>query len=114
MSFMDCSVIFNDSLPDGWGRLLLDRKLRTLGLNPDELTPLDRLSYTGSRGMGALQYEPEINDSQESKLINDLDEVARECIQVIEYDDNQFLDDLLIMNGSSAGAHPKILITIRV
>lgn len=104
--------LFNDSLPDGWGRLLLDRKLRTLGLNPNGITPLDRLSYTGSRGMGALQYEPEINDSQGLKFINDLDEIARECMQVMEYDDNQFLDDLLIMNGSSAGARPKILITI--
>lgn len=105
--------LFNDSLPDGWGRLLLDRKLRTLGLNPDGITPLDRLSYTGSRGMGALQYEPEINDSHKLKFINDLDEIARECMQVIEYDDNQFLDELLIMNGSSAGARPKILITIQ-
>lgn len=103
--------LFNDSLPDGWGRLLLDRKLRTLGLNPDGITPLDRLSYTGSRGMGALQYEPEINDSHELKFINDLDEIAQDCMQVLEYDDNQFLDDLLIMNGSSAGARPKILIT---
>ncbi len=105
--------LFNDSLPDGWGRLLLDRKLRTLGLNPDGITPLDRLSYTGSRGMGALQYQPEINDSRELKLVNDLDEIAQECMQVIEYDDNQFLDDLLIMNGSSAGARPKILIAIQ-
>lgn len=105
--------LFNDSLPDGWGRLLLDRKLRTLGLNPDGITPLDRLSYTGSHGMGALQYEPEIDDSRNLKLINDLDEIAQECMQVIEYDDTQFLDDLLIMNGSSAGARPKILIAIQ-
>ncbi|MBA3816578.1 MAG: type II toxin-antitoxin system HipA family toxin [Parachlamydiaceae bacterium] len=105
--------LFNDSLPDGWGRLLLDRKMRSIGLNPDGITPLDRLSYTGSRGMGALQYEPEINDSRELKLVNDLDEIAQECMQVIEYDDNHFLDDLLIMNGSSAGARPKILIAIQ-
>lgn len=52
--------LFNDSLPDGWGRLLLDRKLKQIGLNPDAITPLDRLSYTGSHGMGALRYEPQI------------------------------------------------------
>ena len=39
--------VFNDSLPDGWGRLLLDRKLRKMKLNPDALTPLDRLCYVG-------------------------------------------------------------------
>src|SRR5690349_17351435 len=52
--------VFNDSLPDGWGRLLLDRKLLSLGINPGTLTPLDRLAYVGSNGMGALVYEPEI------------------------------------------------------
>lgn len=67
--------LFNDSLPDGWGRLLLDRKLKALGLNPDGITPLDRLSYTGSHGMGALQYEPEIDDSKEVLPITDLDEI---------------------------------------
>jgi serine/threonine-protein kinase HipA len=44
--------IFNDSLPDGWGRLLLDRKLMQMGINPASLTPLDRLSYVGHRGLG--------------------------------------------------------------
>ena len=56
--------IFNDSLPDGWGRLLLDRKLTKVGINPVTITPLDRLCYTGSNGMGALMYEPEISDSE--------------------------------------------------
>ena len=37
--------IFNDSLPDGWGRLLLDRKLIQMGINPVNITPLDRLCY---------------------------------------------------------------------
>jgi serine/threonine-protein kinase HipA len=49
--------IFNDSLPDGWGLLLLDRKLMKLGIQARELTVLDRLCYVGSRGMGALIYE---------------------------------------------------------
>ena len=50
--------VFNDSLPDGWGKLLLDRKLMTLGINPNAITPLDRLRYVGTRGMGVLQYQP--------------------------------------------------------
>lgn len=57
--------VFNDSLPDGWGRLLLDRKLMNSGLNPNELTPLTRLLYAGKHGMGALQYEPEINGNHD-------------------------------------------------
>src|SRR5579863_2392625 len=42
--------LFNDSLPDGWGRLLLDRKLFKKGMHPRELSPLDRLCYVGSHG----------------------------------------------------------------
>ncbi|MBF5058604.1 type II toxin-antitoxin system HipA family toxin [Candidatus Neptunochlamydia vexilliferae] len=103
--------VFNDSLPDGWGRLLLDRKLMTLGIHPETLSPLDRLSYVGQRGMGALIYEPEIEGAL---FLNhaDLDAIAEEARQFEENDDDRFVDDLLAMNGSSAGARPKILIPI--
>ncbi len=104
--------VFNDSLPDGWGRLLIDRKLRELGINPGVLSPLDRLRYVGSKGMGALIYEPEITGVDPKKNL-DLDEIADETISLQKSDDdNQFVDDLLAMNGSSAGARPKILVNI--
>ena len=48
--------VFNDSLPDGWGLLLLDRLLRRSGLPLERITPLSRLSLVGSGGMGALEY----------------------------------------------------------
>ena len=51
--------VFNNSLADGWVRLLLDRKLMNVGLNPSTLSPLDRLCFVGKLGMGALSYEPE-------------------------------------------------------
>ena len=50
--------LFNDSLPVGWGCLLLDRKLRKMGKSYAEITPLDRLSLIGADPMGALEYEP--------------------------------------------------------
>ena len=42
--------VFNDSLPDGWGRLLFDRFIRSQGILPADVTPLDRLAHIGSRG----------------------------------------------------------------
>lgn len=45
--------VFNDSLPDGWGLLLLDRLLRRSGLPLERITPLSRLSLVGRGGMGA-------------------------------------------------------------
>lgn len=101
--------VFNDSLPDGWGRLLLDRKLMKTGMNPGDLTPLDRLCYVGHTGMGALIYEPEIGMS-EPLIHESFDEIDREIKDFQENDNDQFVDDLLSLNGSSAGARPKILV----
>ena len=47
-----------DSLPDSWGRLLLDRQLRKRGVDPATLSGLDRLAVVGRRGPGALDYGP--------------------------------------------------------
>jgi serine/threonine-protein kinase HipA len=102
--------VFNDSLPDGWGRLLLDRKLMNAGLNPGALSPLDRLCFVGSFGMGALSYEPE-NPSTISDITNDLDEIDSEIQATLDEDDT-YVDDLLILAGSSAGARPKVLLNI--
>ena len=104
--------VFNDSLPDGWGRLLLDRKLMKIGINPQLLTPLDRLRYVGRRGLGALFYEPEISDPPSFNIPNNLDLISEECFQFQEHDNDQYVDDLFLMNGSSAGARPKILVTL--
>lgn len=103
--------IFNDSLPDGWGKLLLDRKLMNLSLNPGDLSPLDRLCYVGTHGMGALIYEPEIGEIVSPHHEN-LDEISQEIQQFQKNDDGRFVDDLLALNGSSSGARPKIIVTI--
>jgi serine/threonine-protein kinase HipA len=41
--------LFDDSLPDGWGLLLMDRIFRQRGLAPSALSPLDRLAFLGTR-----------------------------------------------------------------
>jgi serine/threonine-protein kinase HipA len=101
--------VFNDSLPDGWGRLLLDRKLMKHHLNPALLSPLDRLCCVGSHGMGALTYEPE---TEASPVIStpDLDEIADEIQAFQDHDTDRFVEDLLVLGGSSAGARPKVLL----
>ena len=62
--------VFHDSLPDGWGRLLFDRNLRSKGVMPEEITALDRLAYVGGTGMGALVYEPDHNDESHDTRTN--------------------------------------------
>lgn len=100
--------LFNDSLPDGWGCLLLDRKLRKLGKSYAEITPLDRLSLIEANPMGALEYEPATGDSD---LYGDieLDSLSGEVDRILDGEESLVLDELLKLNGSSGGARPKIV-----
>lgn len=104
--------VFNDSLPDGWIRLLLDRKLMNEGINPQELSPLDRLCFVGHHGMGALSYEPATMKAVSVSNIIDLDIIANEIKEFQDNDNDCFVDDLLSLGGSSAGARPKVLLNI--
>ena len=53
-SFHGLWGVFADSLPDTWGRLLVDRMLRSRGYTAADVSVLDRLAIVGSSGMGAL------------------------------------------------------------
>ena len=101
--------VFNDSLPDGWGRLLFDRFARSSGILPSDITPLDRLTHVGLSGLGALVYEPDHSTNENSENIN-LDKLAKQTQEVLEGASDEVLQDLLALNGSSAGARPKALI----
>jgi serine/threonine-protein kinase HipA len=103
--------VFHDSLPDGWGRLLLDRSLTRLRLLPSALTPLDRLAYVGSRGLGALRYRPEYGRAR-SRAAIDLDALAEQVRTVLDGDSEDVLDHLLELGGSSGGARPKVLVGV--
>jgi len=104
--------VFNDSLPDGWGRLLLDRQIRKYGLEPGVLSPLDRLAHVGNSGMGALTYEPDHTETDHTDDALDLDKIARESLQVLEGEADEVLEELINLNGSSAGARPKVVVNI--
>lgn len=106
--------VFNDSLPDGWGRLLLERKLMQAGIYPSNISPLERLCYVGKNGMGALIYEPDQNSDSliNYENIERLDEIAIHAAEFQKAESDTFVDELLSLNGSSAGARPKILIQL--
>jgi len=103
--------VFNDSLPDGWGRLLFDRMLRSERISPSDISPLDRLAYVGLHGMGALIYEPDQSPDSSNYTI-DLDVLANQTEDVLQGDSEEVIAELLALNGSSAGARPKALIGV--
>ena len=102
--------LFSDSLPDGWGRLLLDRTLTAKGVLLQDITPLQRLSYVGLKGMGALIYRPQIETSFQETLQIELDAIAKEMSIILQGESSLAIDELYEMGGSSGGARPKILV----
>ena len=103
--------VFADSLPDNWGRLLLDRLLRAHKQNPDKLTVLDRLAIVGKSGMGALTYYPEKKIDEQYGDV-DLDELAEQCRKILNTEYSDRLDELYRLGGTSGGASPKIMTTV--
>ncbi len=104
--------IFNDSLPDGWGSLLINRYLKSKNINPADLSVLHRLSLVGNSGMGALEFEPNttLKTAQE---ITDLNQIANE-IEIIfkEEKESSCLEQLVQQAGSSGGARPKVFVNV--
>ena len=99
--------VFADSLPDGWGRLLVDRFLASKGLLPSGIDPLNRLAIVGASGMGALEYRP-AHELTEKNVSLDYDRLALECKKLLQTNISDDLDELFRLGGSSGGARPNI------
>ena len=98
---------FSDSLPDGWGLLLMDRIFRQAEILPAQITAMDRLSFVSDRAMGALSYIPA--SSLQNKGKNKTLTVAELGLEAQAIFDGQTTKVLqaLVNAGSSGGARPK-------
>ncbi len=99
--------VFNDSQPDGWGRLLMDRFLMNNGWQLNDIDPLLRLSLIGSNGIGALTYRPVLHKKIDKEWFTDLDSVYHQSRDIYENDSND-IELLFHLGGSSGGARPKV------
>lgn len=100
--------IFEDSLPDGYGRYLLNRMLQKKGIDETTLTPIQRLSIVGTSGMGALSYIPELYVGEE-KTLPELDELQKMALEVLSEKSDKDADVLYFNSGNSGGCRPKAL-----
>lgn len=104
--------VFDDSLPDGWGNLLLDRYLQEKGIDPHKQNILERLSLIGSKGRGALEYRPDKSTATDDGFLN-FNSLAKEAEKILESKENMGSVDLLYKyGGSSGGARPKVFAKI--
>ena len=97
-----------DALPDGWGRLLIDRLFRRAGREPSTLSQLDRLAFIGDTAMGALVFEPAEPKREQPDV--SLLQLARD-VRTIQMDGESepVLQELVTLGGSPHGARPKVL-----
>ncbi len=113
-------AVFADSLPDDFGNALINSWLARQGRDRSQFGALDRLLYTGTRGMGALEYQQAIdlpaNRAEEielsaltalaQKVLNDRSDVD------ISAHEQDAMSHLLQVGTSAGGARPKAVIAV--
>ena len=102
---METFGLFDDSLPDGWGRRIVDRMfMKREGRLP---TVTERLMCVGRSGKGALVYEPADEAAQAANEAFDLAALAEEAMAFDAGEAEDALQRLRKAGGSSGGARPK-------
>jgi len=89
--------LFDDSLPDGWGMLLLNRALEKKGLSLNDINILDQLSYIGETGKGALIYRPAIVEDKNFDDAINLDLLKTAMDEVYYGTSNEVIEELMIL-----------------
>ena len=104
---------FADSLPDGWGMLLMDRFFSSTYGEGTHLTvsALDRLAYMGDRGMGAFEYQPSAEKSERVGPV-DISQLYAASIKVQQGETQSVLNALRLAGGSPGGARPKAILAL--
>ena len=117
-AFKGVPGLLADSLPDKFGNAVIDQWLATEGRTSDSFNVVERLCYTGKRGMGALEYEPAVDlngDRQDkiniAKLVDFASAILEEKKQIhLSVDDDMSYHQLIKLGTSAGGARAKAII----
>lgn len=105
--------VFFDCLPDGWGSLTLERYLKSLHIQTEEINSITRLTLLGRNSFGALEFKPCQYENIHSFTSLDYDALYEDCTNILKDEDNYSnLDTIFSLAGSSGGARPKINVSI--
>lgn len=110
-----------DLLPDRFGNRIIDAWLAKNGRNPQEFSPVERLCYTGARGMGALEFRPSYKSFDQSVAIDvaSIVELANEVMDnrsslntnLLSSEKDAILD-IMRVGTSAGGARPKAVVAL--
>ncbi len=122
-SFHGLPGLLADALPDKFGNLLIDEWLVRTGRDLESFTPVERLCYVGTRGMGALEFQPAIRRESDRSLPVDVAELVELAAAALaqkqrldahftgdEREDLEAMRDILRVGTSAGGARAKAII----
>ena len=120
-TFYGLPGLLADSLPDRFGNALIDAWLATQGRQPDSFNAIERLCYTGARGMGALEFSPAIGPQALEANQVQIDQLVELATDVLTHRNDfrvsfadagkeQALNDILRVGTSAGGARAKAVI----
>jgi serine/threonine-protein kinase HipA len=120
-TFSGLPGLLADSLPDRFGNALIDAWLATQGRKPDSFNAVERLCYIGTRGMGALEFVPNIGPRPQRARKIEIDALVQLASEVLQHRDGlqvsfagkrraQALQDILRVGTSAGGARAKAVI----
>ena len=116
-SFRGLPGLLSDSLPDKFGNAVIDAWLRSRGRSPESFNPVERLCYTGSRGMGALEYVPARGPSATESERIEIDKLVQLASQVLQSREKMHvsagenaMQEIIKVGSSAGGARAKAVI----
>lgn len=120
-SFHGLPGLLADSLPDKFGNALIEAWLATQGRSPQSLNAVERLCYTGSRGMGALEYVPIIGPKSKQSTRVHVDRLVALASDVLTHRNDLHMSltdkekegalrDILRVGTSAGGARAKAIV----
>lgn len=117
-TFHNLSGLFVDSIPDKFGNKIIDQWLTQNGREPGSFSALERLCYTGSRGMGALEFYPAIHSNiieSEPLEIERLRALAANILDQrkkikVKLREKEIFEQIIKVGTSAGGARAKVLI----
>ncbi len=114
-AFWGLPGVFADSLPDAFGNALVDKWMEEQKIPKSMVSPLDRLAYVGARGMGALNYEPEIGPGRMKPSAIDMRALVEEARMALNADllkkgGDDALREIIRVGTSAGGAQAKAVV----
>ncbi|MCB1968611.1 MAG: type II toxin-antitoxin system HipA family toxin, partial [Candidatus Accumulibacter sp.] len=117
--------LLSDSLPDRFGNALINAWLATQGRTPESFTPVERLCYTGTRGMGALEFSPALGPRPRKATTIEIDALVQLASDILSHRNalqaslagaarEKALNDILRVGTSAGGARAKAVIAWNV